>query len=179
MYEKILCISISTALFFMSHSALAVDGTINITGTVTAGACTPTTPTVTLDSINAEAITATLSDGLTNATPFTIVVNCPDNGQPILGIDFDPTNADTNTGNLEQTGTATGVEIALFDKNGANTSSPLWVNLNNGTGSTSITDAVEGDNNLNYSLALARTGASVAVEPGTIVSALSYTIRYN
>jgi len=113
--KKILLVAAAAAGLASIAPAFAADGTITVNGSVTTTTCTIANNgnvTVTLPPVQATALSA----GQTaNRTPFAISLSgCANNTKAVAY--FEPaTNIDPLTGNLRTTGTATNVQIRLFN----------------------------------------------------------------
>lgn len=160
------------ALPLVSH---AVDGEVQISGTITANTCDITTGslgvhTVTLPTVMASTLDA---DGKTaGRTPFTVqLANCsPDSGN--VALYFEPgTNTDMATGRLSNTGDATGVQVSLLNE------SMELIELDqpfSGQNSQTV-PIVTGSATLNYFAEYYATGAAGA---GTVNTSTFFSIVY-
>jgi len=161
----------------VSPSAFAVDGVIDFQGLVTDTTCSiavnagSNNGTVVLPSV---AVSALASVGATaGTTPFTIVISGCTGGtlntattRFEMGPDVDPA-----VGRLVNTGTANGVQIELLNA----MQGPLHLGAASLQGDTPV-DISSGGATMRY---FARYYASeIAVTPGTVVSRVDYTIRY-
>lgn len=158
------------------RTASAVDGTINITGSVNAstcqinGAASPATIAVTLPTVSATSLNA--AGVVAGRTPFTIALTgCGALTKATTFFEPGPTiMADGNLKNAS--GTATGVEVQLL--NGADLSA---IKLAAASGSQNSTQATltSGAANLNY---YAQYFATAAAGAGTVSTSVQFTMLY-
>ncbi|MFJ2987906.1 fimbrial protein [Collimonas sp. NPDC087041] len=141
MKKKALIIALLFAAGFTSNAVLAADGTITFTGSISSKTCqingsAPGSGSHDIDkelpSISADSLaTPGRTDG---STGFHIDIGatgdsgCPDGTR--TQISFDPLSPLINpvTGNLKNTGTATNVEVQIFDLNGGYSQMHLFNN---------------------------------------------------
>ena len=131
----IVCVS-----FLALTPAYSSDGTINFTGTIVASTCvingggTNATFSVVLPSVDASALS--VAGKTATPTPFTFnLTNCPATGPVHAQFEIGG-NVDTNTGNLKNTGSATGVEISLLNSTFAAIN--VYTLANDGTGTGAV-----------------------------------------
>lgn len=165
--------------------ARAADGTINITGLVTAGTCkvgtgSPYSQSVVLPTVQSSALTGVGT--VAGSTAFSFAISgCATTGGPTKATTyFEPgANIDTTTHNLFNTGGATGVEVQLLNGAGsaATAFSPIVLGnpiatQNSGT----VTISAAGGATMNY---YAQYYASAATPTaGTVTSAATFTMIY-
>ncbi|MDI3262192.1 MAG: fimbrial protein [Fulvimonas sp.] len=160
----------------MPQTASAVDGTITITGTLTASTCkinggnspaaiSVTLPTVSTTSLNAAAAVA-------GRTPFQIALSgCGSLTKASAFFEPGPT-IDANTGNLKNSsGTATNVQVQLLN------SDTSVINLAAAAGSQNSQQVslASGAGNLNY---YAQYYATAAAGAGTVSTSVQFTMQY-
>lgn len=158
------------------RTASAVDGTINITGTINTstcqvnGAASPATiavslPTVSTTSLNAAAAVA-------GRTPFSIVLsNCGSTLTKATTF-FEPGPTVNTDGNLKNSsGTATGVEVQLLNSNFST------INLAGASGAQNVTQATlaSGGATINY---YAQYYATAAAAAGSVSTSVQFTMLY-
>jgi major type 1 subunit fimbrin (pilin) len=174
------------ALALAPQAARAVDGTINITGTITANTCaingaSPSSTTVVLPTVQTSALTGGAAK-VAGSTPFSLAATgCPVATGHTLTAYFEPgINIDTATHNLVSTGTAAGVQVQLLNGSGSTATafSPILLgNAASTQNSGAFTVSATGTATLNY---YAQYYASLAtVSAGTVVSAATFTLIYN
>lgn len=154
--------------------AQAADGTINIGGTVAAATCavaapatfTVNLPTMSTAQLNAAGVTA----GNTN---FSVsVTGCT--GSPTSATMYFEAGStvDTVSGRLNNTGTATNVQIQLLNATGAVVDLSKAAGAQNSTAATIVSSAAK----MNYT---ARYYATAAAGVGTVISTVTYSVIYN
>jgi major type 1 subunit fimbrin (pilin) len=171
----------------MSGAAAAVDGTITITGQVTASTCkvgngSPNNFTVALPSIATSALNGVGT--VAAATPFSIQISgCGTSGSPSkVATYFEPgPTIDTSTGNLinQASGGATGVQVQLLNGTGSSASAFSPIKLGAASGSqNSGTFAISsgGTATLNYYAQYYQSLASVGA--GAFNSSVQYSMFY-
>jgi major type 1 subunit fimbrin (pilin) len=155
-------------------TAQASDGTINITGNITAttckinGASSPVTVSVALPTVSTTALTAT---GMTAApTPFTLALTgCTAGATAKTLFELGP-NVDTATGNLKNaTGTATNVEVAILN------STDAVIDIRNNTNSQTV-NLVSSAATMSYYAEYIATGAATS---GTVATSVTFSMSYN
>lgn len=174
MKKQFIALSIMTGLFAAS-AVNAADGTINFTGNITDAACTvdstSASQTVNLGTVASTAFTAA---GVTAApTSFTIkLTNCPST-VTAAAVKFDGTSNTTNTQilKLSTDSTATGVGVAIYEKDGS-TLVPMHTASAKQTLDSSLTT-----NSLAFVAKYMSTAASVTA--GTANATTDFTIAYN
>lgn len=163
-----------------AQSAFASDGTITINGVVTATTCVINgtaggNVTVTLPTIQATALPAV--NATAGTTRFTLnLTNCTGPATRVAAYFEAGATVNVGTGNLKVdagAGTATGVEIALLDSDGA-TKIQLGVDAASTNGAKPVTINANSAT-LNYFAQYVRTGA---VGPGTANSRVLYSLNY-
>jgi len=189
--NKSVCALMLTAVSsVVSYSAMASDGTVNITGSVTANTCTVAgtaagsgNVNVALDRVSAGSLAAAGSTA--GFKPFTITLSqCANAGEVKAGFETGA-NTEVSTGRLNLTGAGTaGVakNVQLQLRNADNT--PIKIGDNStvkgvsisgagaaGTGSSSSTGTAV----LNYLVGYYATGAA---EAGSANSSVTYSIIY-
>ncbi|WP_266159225.1 fimbrial protein [Dyella silvatica] len=157
------------------RTASAVDGTINITGTVTAstckinGAASPATIAVTLPTVSTTSLYA--SGVVAGRAPFSIALsNCGALTKATTFFETGPTiMADGNLKNA--TGSATGVEVQLLN------SDQSVINLAGGsTAQNSLQGTLtSGAGTLNY---YAQYYATAAAGAGSVNTSVQFTMQY-
>ncbi|WP_199052442.1 fimbrial protein [Aquitalea sp. ASV15] len=179
---KKLLTTASTALLLagLAAQAQAADGTITFNGNVTAQSCTPTVvgggaanATVTLPTVSAKSLA---SAGVTaGTTQFSIALSDCSAAATQAATWFEAgSNVDPASGRLINTGTASKVDVALYNSTGT---TPIAVGQGNGTLGSSGT-AVPITNKtatMNFNARYYATGAATA---GTVVASVNYTIQY-
>ncbi|PXX44662.1 fimbrial protein [Aquitalea magnusonii] len=178
---KKLLTTASTALLLagLAAQAQAADGTITFNGNVTAQSCTPTVAggtangTVTLPTVSAKSLA---SAGVTaGTTQFSIALSGCSAAATQAATWFEAgSNVDPASGRLINTGTATKVDVALYNSTGT---TPIAVGQGNGSLGSSGT-AVPITNNaatMNFNARYYATGAATA---GSVVASVNYTIQY-
>lgn len=158
-------------------AAQASDGTITFSGSIVATTCTingggaASSFTVALPPVDKSALSAA---GQTSApTPFLFTLTaCPATTAVHTLFEIGST-VDTTTGNLKNTGTATGVEIGLL--NPALNAINIATQANDGAGTGQTTSAA-GAATLTYYAQYVATAAATA---GTVASTVTYSIVYN
>jgi major type 1 subunit fimbrin (pilin) len=171
------------------QAARAVDGTVSITGTITAGTCvvgtgSPYTDAVVLPTVQTTALTGAVGT-IAGSTPFSIgVTGCAVTAGHTLTTYFEPANAnvDTTTHSLKNTGTATGVEVELLNgagaaSGGAALSQILLGNPAATQNSGSYTVSASGGATLNYYAQYYASAATVAA--GSVSTSETFTMIYN
>ncbi|HEY0200055.1 MAG TPA: fimbrial protein [Rhodanobacter sp.] len=158
------------------QTAKAVDGTINITGNITASTCkingvdSPATIAVTLPTVSTTSLNAAAA--VAGRTPFAIALSeCGALTKAATFFEPGPTvMADGNLTNA--TGTATGVEVQLL--NAADFSA---IALNGASGSQNSTQATltDGAGTLSY---YAQYYATAAAGAGTVATSVQFTMLY-
>ncbi|RKU03952.1 type 1 fimbrial protein [Burkholderia sp. Nafp2/4-1b] len=122
---------------FAAGSAMAADGTINFTGTITAASCTITggagtgvtgekgkqTIDVNLGKVSADSIGGTAGGGVASGTSINLNLNCGNTATDLtlVKMKFDPKGGSgvdaANNRLLKISGTAKGVGIGIYDAN--------------------------------------------------------------
>jgi len=162
---------------FAPQTARAADGTITFTGKVVANTCAfkvnggGSSNTVILPPVFTTALSAAAD--VAGTTKFTIGVSGCDTNLSSVQAYFTGSNVDTTTGNLANTGSATGVQVRLLDDA---TSSPL--NLGgadaNAQGSP-VGTLTGGATTLSYD---AQYYATAAAGAGLVNTSVAYTMIY-
>lgn len=160
----------------ISSSALAVDGTIDITGTVTDSSCTiavdggTASSSVVLPTVSASTLA---SDGsVAGATPFTFNLSgCPTTGGARAF--FESTNVDQSTGFLANNSAtpAGNVQVQIADASGT------AIDLRDQTNNPFATFDATGNANLTYNAQYVAVGG--AATAGDVDTQLVYTLEYN
>lgn len=177
--KKLLTIASALALGSIATQAFAADGTISFNGTVSAQTCTigaaggtnnatvtlPTVAATSLATPNATAGTTQFSIKLTGCTgPATEAAVWFESGS----------NVNAATGRLINTGTASNVDVALY-----NTGSVTPISVGQGSGAIGSSGAAfpitSNTATMNYQAKYYATGAATA---GTVVASVNYTIQY-
>ena len=164
---------LSACFLLVTGSAIAADGTIHFTGSITDQTCTVDSGSQNLN-VDLGTVAQTALDGASgmkaSPTRFTLTLtDCPDT---VTGanVKFDGTSDGVNQSLLaldSGTGIATGVGIEIADKNG--TPIPLH------TASTNY-DLAEGSNTLDFVARYVSTGTAVGT--GTANGTSQFTINY-
>ncbi|HDR9498952.1 TPA: type 1 fimbrial protein [Burkholderia cepacia] len=135
--KNILAIAAAAATFAVAGSAMAADGTINFTGSITTASCTLTggaganvSPgvggqniAVNLGKVSADSIGSIAGGGVAAATQINLNLDCGNTGTGLnmVKMKFDPTRGSGLDGKnnqlLKVSGDAEGVGIGLFDGN--------------------------------------------------------------
>jgi len=155
-------------------AASAADGTITITGTVTAQTCTINggTPNlaVTLPTVSASALAS--SGQTATPTPFTITLTAcnPNSGNVRAFFETGP-NVDATTRRLKNNGTATNLQIGLLNTD----NTPISIGAASGAQGTASVALSGGSANLTY---LAQYVATGAVAAGTVTTSVTYSIEF-
>lgn len=178
---------ISTLILGLGVSAgtMAADGTINFTGTILTntctisinngtGAATAAVGTVTLPTVSKNSFSGV--GDTTFGTAFTVALtNCDAslNGKTAMFNQFTSPNINAN-GRLNNTGTATNTQIALFS---GTSSAGTLINLS-GT-STNPTQVVAGNAaSFNLYAAYYPTVAAATLVAGSVTSTVDFTLSY-
>jgi len=167
---------------FAPQTARAVDGTINITGTVTAGTClvnggSPATVAVALPSVQTSAMTTT--GAVAGRTPFSLAITGCAAGITGATTYFEPgPTIDTTNGNLLGGGSSN-VEVQLL--NGAGNSaaafSPILLGNPQASQNSGQVTIASGGATLNYyAQYFAKTAAVTA---GSVSTSVQFTMIYN
>ncbi|ETV21137.1 fimbrial protein [Pseudomonas aeruginosa] len=173
-----LSLASAIALAF-SGSANAIDGTITITGEITDTTCSISVngasasgavslPAVSTSSLSTAGMTA-------GTTPFSIALSgCSGSALSTARTWFEPgVNVDSTTGRLNNTGSATNVQVQLLNKNlGAIVAGGANVATQNDVGE----DISSGSGTLNYYAQYYATSAATA---GAVTTSVEYTIVYD
>ncbi|RQT12205.1 fimbrial protein [Burkholderia contaminans] len=179
MSKKAFSILLATAgLIAAANSAHAADGTITITGEITAQTCTISGDgggkdfTVMLPTVSTSALS---SSGTTaGRKPFKIALsNCsPNSGN--VSVYFEPgTTVNAATGQLRNaTGSATNVEVGLLNKDGSNIKLGAALAQQN----SQIVAISGGAATLDYSAQYVATGG--AATAGTVGTSVLYSLAY-
>ncbi|WP_159878848.1 fimbrial protein [Aquitalea denitrificans] len=163
----------------IAAQAQAADGTITFNGNVTASACTPfvaggtADATVKMPMVSAKSLAT--AGATAGATQFTIALTGCSGAATQAAAWFESgTNVDPATGRLINTGTATNVDVALYNI-GNNT--PIAVGQGNGTigSSGSAVNIANNAATLNFNARYYAKGAATA---GSVVATVNYTIQY-
>lgn len=178
--KKLLTTASATLLLAgLASQAQAFDGTITFTGNISAQTCTvgaagsTTNGTVTLPTISTKALSA--ANDTAAATQFSIKLSaCSGTATQAAAWFESGTNVDPASGRLKNTGTATGVDVALY-----NTTSNTPIAIGQGDGSIGSSGAAfpitAGAATMYYQ---ARYYATAPVTTGTISASVNYTIQY-
>lgn len=172
--KKILLPVSLMSFFLLTANAMAADGTINFTGTITDSACkidtTSSTQTVNLGTVSS---TAFGSVGATaSPTKFSIVLSsCPASAKT-ASVKFDGASdmANSDLLALGSGSTASGVGIGIYESD-STTRIPL------ATASTAYNLSATETNTLNFIAKYVAT--AVTVKAGTANSVSDFTIMYN
>lgn len=166
-------------LIVSSQFAMAADGTITITGQVTANTCTidgngggQKDFTVTLPSVSANALGA--AGQTAGRTPFSInLTNCtPTGGNVHTFFEAGPTT-DSSTGRLKLAGGgAANVQIGLMN----NDLTDIKTGFDDASQNSKAVPVVSGSATLSYYAQYYATGPAT---PGAANSSVMYTISYN
>lgn len=169
---------VASACIALSQAALASDGIITINGKITDVTCaisvnggsenaTVTLPTVSQNVLSSMGNTA-------GTTPFQISLSgCTGTtlGNAYAYFESGPT-VETSTGRLNNTGTATNVQVELLDKNNAS----IAVGSSTQGGPTAVESIAGGSATLTYA---AQYYAKGAASSGTVTTQVNYTIAYD
>ncbi len=171
-----LATAVAICAMFIGTSAYASDGTITFTGTISSATCTvklnggSSTGTVALPNVsNSVLATATTVAG---ATAFAINLSSCTTGKTVNAFFEAGTTVDLLTGNLINTGTATGVEVQLLTAS----ATPISVGTVGQATNTGINTTSTPSGTLNYIARYYATGAAAA---GTVNTNVTYSITYN
>lgn len=165
--------------FIFSTSALSYDGTINFVGKILDQTCSVTTGSKNL-TVTLPAVSKTLLDTPAKTaalTPFVIELNGCDAGASSGGQSvkayFEPNaTTDFTTGNLNNTGTATNVQVQLLNADG---NTPVILGKDVASQNTTATRIDASDVKLRYNARYYATGAATA---GDVAATVNYTIAY-
>jgi len=153
------------------QSAMAVDGTITVTGTVNASSCkinganSPAAINVTLPTVSTTSLNA--AGAVAGRTPFSLALSgC--GALTSAKTFFEPGPTILADGNLKNGGGATGVEVQLLD-NSFNA-----INLTNG-GPQTATALTSGAATINY---YAQYYANAAAGAGSVSTSVQFTMLY-
>jgi major type 1 subunit fimbrin (pilin) len=170
------------------QTARAVDGTVSITGTITAGTCkvgtgSPYTAAVVLPTVQTSALTGAVGT-VAGSTPFSIAVTgCATTAGHTLTSYFEPANVniDSATNSLKNNGSATGVEVQLLNGAGStNATASSQILLGNAAAtqnSGSYTVSATGGATLNYYAQYYASAATVGA--GSVTTSDTFTMIYN
>ncbi|WP_199099307.1 fimbrial protein [Dyella sp. ASV21] len=157
------------------RTASAVDGTINITGTINTSTCqinganSPATIAVALPTVSTTSLNA--ANAVAGRTPFTLALSgC--GALTKATTFFEPGPTVMADGNLKNnTGTATNVEVQLLNSNFST------IALNAASGSQNVTQATlaSGAGNITY---YAQYFATAAAGAGTVNTSVQFTMLY-
>nr|WP_300307286.1 fimbrial protein [Halomonas sp.] len=159
----------------MSGSVFAIDGTIDISGTVTDTSCTVTinggsaSSSVVLPTVSTASLTS--NGAVAGATAFTFnLTECPATGGARAY--FESTNVDSSTGNLvNNSATPAGnTQVQIIDAGGTS------IDLRNNENNPFVSFDTSGNANLTYSAQYIAVGG--AATPGDIDTQLVYTVEY-
>lgn len=166
--------------------ARAADGTINITGLLTAGTCkitggSPYTQAVVLPTIQATSLTGVGTVAGATAFSFAIAGCATGTGAPTRATTyFEPgANIDSVTHNLISSGTATGVQVQLLNGPGSTAVASSAISLGSPTAtqnSGTVTISATGTATMNYYAQY--YASSAAPTAGTVISAATFTMVY-
>ena len=164
---------------FAPQTARATDGTITITGKVVAQTCTvagnafgtPASVNVTLPLVLAPVLTT--AGSVAGTTPFSIAIaNCDPALTKVQTFFSSGANIDASTGNLNNTGTATNVQVQLLNSSSA----VMPLNGADATAQNSPTaNLSSGAATLNYSAQYISTGGATA---GLVNTSVAFTMIY-
>lgn len=179
MSKKALSILLATAgLVTAASSAHAADGTITITGEITAQTCTISGDgggkdfTVTLPTVSTSALAT--SGATAGRKPFRIALsNCsPDSGN--ASVYFEPgTTVNAETGQLKNaTGDAKNVEVGLLNKDASN----IKLGAAQAQQNSQVVPISSGAANLDYYAQYVATGG--AATAGTVGTSVMYSVSY-
>lgn len=163
-------------LMAAAGSAFAVDGTVNVTGTVTTATCTVTvTPsTVALPTVQRSALGS--NGAVAGITPFNITTSaCTGTGITNITTYFEYGSNINSNGRLSNTissgsGGTTNVEVQVLN------SSLGVVNLAGALGSQNVTSVAFGNNTQTFYARYYATGAATA---GSFSSNFTFTLVYS
>ncbi|MGL6017136.1 MAG: fimbrial protein [Gibbsiella quercinecans] len=174
---KVAIFAASMLLGSQATAALASDGTISFTGSVTDQTCTVSvnggsaTETVALPVVS-KSVLAVAGD-TAGATSFTLSLSdCTTASGNAYAYFEQGANVDITTGRLNNTGTATNVAIQLKDAN----ANAIYIgsDIQSDSPATAAISA-NGAATLNYSAEYYATGASTS---GSVASSVTYSISY-
>jgi major type 1 subunit fimbrin (pilin) len=168
---------------FAPQTARAVDGTITVTGTVTAGTCkvnsgSPAAVAVTLPSVQTSALLT--AGAVAGRTPFSLAISGCAAGINGATTYFEPgPTIDPSNGNLINSGTAANVQVQLLNGTGSSAAAFSQIQLANpaatqNSGQVTITSGAATMNY--YAQYFAKTAA---VTSGTVSSSVQFTMVYN
>lgn len=172
MKRKIIGAAICAFLASAPFAAHAYDSTINFTGQVSANSCTVSTSSaLTMPTMSTAALgTAGFTAG---TTPVDISFSgCTVGVNTVTAFFEQGGNVDATTGNLLNTGTATGVEIGLYNLDGS------AVALNAASGNQNVTPATVTDGSGAAHFVAKYVATSGTVTAGTLASTLYVTFVY-
>ncbi|WP_428334580.1 fimbrial protein [Novosphingobium sp.] len=168
--------AVAFCALFVGTSAYASDGTITFTGNISSATCTVKlgngangTGTIILPNVSSSVLSAAAQNA--GATAFAINLSACTTGKTVNAFFEAGTNVDLLTGNLLNTGTATGVEVQLQTAAGTN----IAVGSPGQATNTGINTTSTPSGTLNY---IARYYATAASAAGTVVSTVTYSITY-
>lgn len=176
--KRILLPALLAGLSALGATAHATDGTINFNGSVIGTTCkitvggtvAPAAATVTLAQTGDS--TLNVAGKIAMPTPFDMVLtNCTATGKVSAYFETG-TGVDTTTGLLKNTGTATNVELQLYDNAIGNTATIKAGQTQ--TASTRV-QVVGGGATLKYGVQYYATGAATV---GTVKGSVTYSIAY-
>ncbi|GAB2565167.1 type 1 fimbrial protein [Dyella jejuensis] len=181
MKKILLSAAVMVGLGMAASVAAAADGTITFTGQISNVTCTidgngtgATDFTVTLPEVQASALAN--AGTFTGSTPYNITVGAPGqagctNGTPVsIAYEAASPDIDATTGNLMNTGAATGVQIQLLNGDRS------VINLATNPVSKQVTIANNTAVLPFFAQYIADGGAVVG---GTVQSAVEYSVSYN
>lgn len=179
MSKKTFSILLATAgVVTAASSAQAADGTITITGEITAQTCTISGDgggkdfTVTLPNVSTSALS--VAGSTAGRKPFRIALsNCsPNSGN--ASVYFEPgTTVNTQTGQLfNTTGTAKNVEVGLLNKDGSN----IKLGAAQAQQNSQVVPVSGGTATLDYYAQYIATGG--ASTSGTVGTSVMYSVSY-
>lgn len=182
MKKLLLTASSSLLLASAASQAFAYDGVITFNGTVTAETCTISAAggtnngTVTLPTVATSALAKAADTA--GSTQFTIALsNCSGAAKQAAAWFESGSNVNPATGRLINTGTASNVDVALYNIGATN---PINVGQGNGFGTSGSPFNITGSAGsatatLNYQ---AKYYATAAATAGSVVASVNYTIQY-
>lgn len=163
-------------LLAAAGSAFAVDGTVNVTGTVSTATCTVTVSpsTVALPTVQRSALGS--NGAVAGTTPFQIITSgCSGTGVTNITTFFEYSSTINASGRLNNTissgaGGATNVDVQVLN------SSLGVVNLAGALGSQNVPSIAFGNSTQNFYARYYATGAATA---GTFSSSFTFTLVYS
>ena len=174
MNRNLLATSLLAIAVIAPMSAQASDGTINFAGTLSESTCTITAPasfTVTLPTLS----TTTLAAAAATAgnTSFSVgLTNCSSLMAGATMYFEAGANVNTTNGRLNNTGTATNVQIQIRNSDGTVVDASKASTFQGAAAATVASNAAT----MRYAANYYATGATTA---GSVVSAVTYSVVYN